>query len=82
MQAELGAACLRDAEDPGRLLVTAETGGDLGQRSLRGGIAGAVATVVMTLERPLEKRLFDSKYDDVEIQGELVTRGDGWQPIG
>jgi hypothetical protein len=36
----------------------------------------------MTLERPLEKRLFDSKYDDVVIQGELVTRGDGWQPIG
>ena len=52
------------------------------QTSLRGGVAGAVATVVMTLEEPLDKRLFDSKYDDVEILGKLVTRGDHWQPIG
>jgi hypothetical protein len=52
------------------------------QTSLRGGFAGAVATVVMTLEQPLDKRLFDSKYDDVEILGKLVTRGDHWQPIG
>ena len=52
------------------------------QRSLRGGVAGAVATVVMTLEQPLDKRLFDSKYDDVEILGKLVTRGGYWQPIG
>ena len=52
------------------------------QTSLRGGIAGAVATVVMTLEQPLDKRLFDSKYDDVEILGKLVTRGDDWQRIG
>src|SRR5947199_9078521 len=52
------------------------------QRSLRAGIAGAVATVVMTFEQPLDKRLFDSRYDDVEILGKLVTRGDHWQPIG
>ena len=52
------------------------------QTSLRGGVAGAVATVVMTLEQPLDKRLFDSKYDDVEILGKLVTRGDYWRPIG
>src|SRR5438046_9116127 len=50
--------------------------------SLRGGLAGAVATVVMTLEQPLDKRLFDSEYDDVEILGKLVTRGDDWRPIG
>jgi hypothetical protein len=52
------------------------------QTSLRGAVAGAVATVVMTLEQPLDKRVFDSKYDDVEILGKLVTRGDYWQPIG
>ena len=52
------------------------------QTSLRGGVAGAIATVVMTLEQPLDKRLFDSKYDDVEILGKLVTRGDHWRPIG
>ena len=50
--------------------------------NLRGALAGAAATVVMTLEQPLDKRLFDSTYDDVEILGKLVTRGDNWQPIG
>jgi hypothetical protein len=49
---------------------------------LRGGVAGAIATVVMTLEQPLDKRLLDSRYDDVEILGKLVTRGDNWRPIG
>jgi hypothetical protein len=52
------------------------------QTSLRGAIAGTVATVVMTLEQPLDKRLFDSEYDDVEILGKLFTRGDHWRPIG
>jgi hypothetical protein len=52
------------------------------QTSLRGGVAGAVATVLMTLEQPLDKRLFDSSYDDIEILGKLVTRGDHWRPIG
>jgi hypothetical protein len=52
------------------------------QASLRGAVAGAAATVVMTLEQPLDKHLFNCKYDDVEILGKLVTRGDDWQPIG
>ena len=54
----------------------------MARTSLRGGVAGAVATALMTLEQPLDKRLFDSNYDDVEILGKLVTRGDDWQPIG
>jgi hypothetical protein len=37
---------------------------------------------MMTLEQPLDKRPFDSEYDDVEILGKLVTRGDYWRPIG
>jgi len=52
------------------------------QTSLRGGVAGAVATVVMTLEEPLDRRLLDFNYDDLEILGKLVTRGDAWRPIG
>jgi hypothetical protein len=52
------------------------------QTTLRGAVAGAVATAAMTLEQPVDKWLFDSKYDDVEILGKLVTRGDGWQPLG
>ena len=50
--------------------------------ALRGGIAGALATVVMTLEQPLDKRLFNSTYDDVEILGKLVTHGRHWRSIG
>ena len=52
------------------------------QKSLRGAVAGAVAATAMTLEQPLDKRLFDSDYDDVEILGKLVTRGHEWRPIG
>ena len=36
----------------------------------------------MTLEQPLDKRLLNSRYDDVEILGKLVTRGDDWQRVG
>jgi len=52
------------------------------QTTLRGGVAGAIATVVMTLEEPLDTRLFDSRYDDLAILGKLVTRGNAWRPIG
>ena len=33
-------------------------------------------------QQPLDKRLFESDYDDVELLGKLVTRGDGWQAAG
>jgi hypothetical protein len=50
--------------------------------TLRGALAGAVATVVMTAEEPLDQRLFDSRYDDIAVLGKLVTRGETWRPIG
>jgi len=52
------------------------------QKSLRGAVAGAVAAAAMTLEEPLDKRVFKCEYDDIEILGKLVTRGDEWRPIG
>src|SRR2546430_15302017 len=52
------------------------------QRSLRGAAAGAVAATVMALEEPLDRRLLNSDYSDVELMGKLVTRGDQWQAIG
>ena len=52
------------------------------QRSLRGAAAGAVAAAVWALEQPFDKRLFDSDYDDLELMGKLVTRGDQWQAVG
>lgn len=36
----------------------------------------------MTLEQDLDKRLFDSRYDDIEILGKLVTRSGRWRPVG
>jgi hypothetical protein len=49
---------------------------------LRGAIAGGVAATLMALEQPLDKRLFESDYDDVELMGKLVTQGDEWRTIG
>ena len=34
------------------------------------------------LEQPLDKLVFDSRYDDVELLGRAVTSGDGWYPAG
>jgi hypothetical protein len=37
---------------------------------------------VWALQQPLDKFLFSSSYDDVELLGKAVTRGDAWYPIG
>ncbi|HUE29419.1 MAG TPA: hypothetical protein VMR79_01015 [Verrucomicrobiae bacterium] len=34
------------------------------------------------LEQPLDKLLFESGYDDVEVLGKAATSGDGWYPAG
>lgn len=52
------------------------------QRSLRGGLAGGVAAALWAGQQPLDKRVFDSRYDDVELLGKAVTRGDAWLPVG
>src|SRR4051812_1486053 len=52
------------------------------QTSLRGGEGGPSAAGGMAREQPPDQRLFDCQYDDVEILGKLVTRGDHWRPIG
>jgi hypothetical protein len=41
-----------------------------------------VAAGVWALEQPLDKMLLESPYDDVELLGKAVTRGEGWYPIG
>jgi hypothetical protein len=51
-------------------------------RTLRGALSGALAAAVWGLGQPLDKRIFRSSFDDVELLGKLVTRGDGWYPIG
>jgi hypothetical protein len=51
-------------------------------RTLRGAFSGALAATVWALEQPLDKLVFGSRYDDVELLGRAVTSGDGWYPAG
>lgn len=51
-------------------------------RTLRGAVCGAVAAAVWALQQPLDKLVFGSRFDDVELLGKAVTRGDGWYPAG
>ena len=51
-------------------------------RALRGAVSGAIAAAVWALQQPLDKRLFSSRFDDVELLGTSVTTDDGWYPIG
>jgi hypothetical protein len=51
-------------------------------RTLRGAVSGAVAAAVWAAQQPLDKLVFSSRYDDVELLGKALTRGDGWYPVG
>lgn len=51
-------------------------------RTLRGAVCGAAAAAVWAVEQPLDKLLLSSGYDDVELLGRAVVRGDGWYPAG
>jgi hypothetical protein len=52
------------------------------QRSLGGALAGSLAASVWAAQQPLDKRVFECSYDDVELLGKLVTRGEGWPFAG
>jgi xanthosine utilization system XapX-like protein len=52
------------------------------QRSLGGALAGSVAASVWAAQQPLDKRVFECDYDDVELLGKLVTRGREWPVAG
>jgi len=58
------------------------SGGPDRTRTLRGAALGALAATVWALAQPLDKRLFRSEYDDVELLGRAVCSGDGWYPVG
>lgn len=51
-------------------------------RTLRGAVCGAVAAAVWAVEQPLDKLALSSPYDDVELLGRALTRGEGWYPAG
>jgi hypothetical protein len=52
------------------------------RRTMGGAVAGAVAAAVWAAQQPLDKRVFGSRYDDVELLGKLFTRGSGWHAAG
>ena len=49
---------------------------------MNGAVAGAAAAAVWAAQQPLDKRVFGSRYDDVELLGKLATRGSGWPGAG
>jgi len=51
-------------------------------RTVNGAIAGGVAATVWAAQQPVDKRVFGSDYDDVELLGKLVTRDSGWPAAG
>ncbi len=52
------------------------------RRSLNGALAGAAAAAVWAAQQPIDKQVFGSRYDDVELLGKLVTRGPAWPAAG
>jgi hypothetical protein len=51
-------------------------------RTLRGAVSGALAAAVWALEQPVDKTLFASSYDDIEVLGRAVVADEGWYPVG
>ncbi len=52
------------------------------RRTLNGAAAGAAAAAIWAAQQPLDKRVFGSNYDDVELLGKLATRGPAWPAAG
>ena len=52
------------------------------RRAVNGAVAGAVAATAWAVQQPLDKRVFGTRYDDVELLGKLVTRGPAWPVAG
>ena len=51
-------------------------------RTLRGALACTAAAAVWAAQQPLDRRVFDVPYDDVELLGRLVVRSERWQAAG
>jgi hypothetical protein len=52
------------------------------RRPLNGALAGATAAAVWAAQEPLDRRVFGTRYDDVELLGTLFTRGQGRYAAG
>jgi hypothetical protein len=51
-------------------------------RTFKGALCGTAAAALWAAQQPLDKALFRSRYDDVELLGKALARGPRWYPIG
>jgi hypothetical protein len=51
-------------------------------KTIRGALAGTLAAGVWAAQMPLDKRVFGSGFDDVELLGKAFTRRRGWPVVG
>jgi hypothetical protein len=56
--------------------------GTVSNRTLKGAAAGAAAALAWALQQPLDKLVFRSRYDDVELLGRALRPGPGWYRAG
>ncbi len=56
--------------------------GTVSNRTLNGALAGAVAALAWAFQQPLDKLVFRSRYDDVELLGRALRPGAGWYRAG
>ena len=56
--------------------------GSVTNRTLKGALAGGVAALAWAVQQPLDKLIFRSRYDDVELLGRAIRPGPGWYRIG
>jgi hypothetical protein len=50
--------------------------------TLRGAVAGTAAAAIWAAQQPLDQRVFQFPFDDVELLGKAVTRGPRWRAAG
>ncbi len=62
--------------------MAALSNGTVSTRTLKGAFAGAVAALAWALQQPLDKLVFRSRYDDVELLGRAVRPDAGWYRAG
>jgi hypothetical protein len=51
-------------------------------RTVNGALAGGLAAAVWAAQQPLDKRVFECGYDDVELLGKAFTRSEAWPALG
>jgi hypothetical protein len=56
--------------------------GTVSTRTLKGALAGGVAAAIWAFQQPIDKLVFRSRYDDVELLGRAVRPGAGWYRVG